>query len=50
MSVVELVFFWQFGAGHRLIFLRKDLLNSLPHKLTSEPIDDYAKNGGPEEV
>ena len=35
-SVNQLVFFWCLDARFRLIFFRKDFLNSLPHKLTSE--------------
>ena len=30
------LFLWYLDAGFRLIFLRKDFLNSLPHKLTHE--------------
>ena len=30
------LFLWYLDAGFRLIFFRKDFLNSLPHKLTSE--------------
>ena len=32
----QLGFFWYPDARFRLIFFRKDFLNSLPHKLTSE--------------
>ena len=36
-SVNQLGFFWYPDSRFRLIFFRKDFLNSLPHKLTSEP-------------
>ena len=35
-SVNQLGFFWCPDARFRLILFRKDFLNSLPHKLTSE--------------
>ena len=35
-SVNQLGFFWYPDARFRLIFFRKDFLNSLPHKLTSD--------------